>query len=131
MVQGIPEYDNVPPLDRLEAINKLIDENPLLIGKERSHAGAFHFYGLIEENDDDKCQPNGDKEVARPNTNFISQGMGRRRRRCWSFRNRWSERLVLVRALHFLLPSIYSTGLLAALDSICALVDGLSSSSGL
>ena len=43
----------------------------------------------------------GDEEIARPNTDFISQGMGCRRRRRWSFRNRCSKRLVLVRALHF------------------------------
>src|SRR5580658_3426438 len=107
MVQGIPENDDVASLNGFEAINKLIDENPLLVGEQRSHAGTFHFYGLIEKNDDDKRQPNGDEKVARPNANFISQGMGRRRCRCWSFRNRWSERLVLVRALHYLLPSIY------------------------
>jgi hypothetical protein len=101
MVERIPENYNVAPLDRFEPIDKLIDENALLVGKQGSHAGTFDFYRLIEEHNDDEREADGDQQIARPNTDFISQGMGCRRRRRWSFRNRWSKRLVLVRALHF------------------------------
>src|SRR5271169_6495972 len=111
MVQRIPEHDNVASLNGLEAINEFVDEDAFLVGEKRSHARAFHFHRLIEEDDNDEGQANGNEEVARPNADFISQGMGRRGRRRWSFRNRWHERLILVRALHFLMPSIYSTGI--------------------
>ena len=90
-VQGIPENDDVAALDRLEAIDEFVDENALLIGKQRRHAGAFDFHGLIEENDDDESEADGDQEIARPNADFISQGMSGRRRRGWSFRNRWDR----------------------------------------
>src|SRR5271154_4178368 len=101
MVEWIPENDDIAPLNGFEAINEFIDEDAFLVGKQRSHARAFHFHWLIEENDDDEGKANGDEKVARPNADFISQRMGRRGRRRWSFRNRWNERLVLVRALHF------------------------------
>jgi len=88
MVERIPEDDDVAALDGLEPIHKFVDEDALLIGQERSHAGAFDFYRLIEEDDDDERQANSDEKVAGPNTDFVSQGMRCRRRRCWSFRNR-------------------------------------------
>jgi hypothetical protein len=43
---------------------------------------------LIEEDDDDECQADGDEKVARPDPDFVSQGMTCRRRRWSSFRNR-------------------------------------------
>src|SRR5580658_9463808 len=101
MVERIPENDDIAPLDGFEPIDKFIDKDALLVGEQRSHAGTFDFYRLIEENNDDERQADGDKQIARPNTDFISQGMGCRRYRRWSFRNRWGKRLVLVRALHF------------------------------
>jgi hypothetical protein len=89
MVEWIPENDNVAALDGLETIHKFVDEDAFLIGEQRRHAGAFDFYGLIEEDDNDECEADGDEEVARPNADFVSQGMTCRRRRCWSCRNRW------------------------------------------
>lgn len=80
-VERIPENDDVAALDGLEAINKFIDEDAFLVGEQRGHAGAFDFYGLIEKNDDDESEADGNEKIARPNTNFISQGMGRRGRR--------------------------------------------------
>jgi len=111
MIERIPENNNIAALNRLEAVDKFIDEDALLIGEERRHAGAFDFNRLIEENDDDESEADGDEEVAGPNTDFVSQRMDCRGRRGWSFRNRGSKRLVLVRAVHFVLPSIYSTGI--------------------
>jgi len=89
MVERIPENDDVATMNRLEAINKFVDEDALLIGEEGRHAGTFNFYRLIEEDDDDEREANSDQEVAGPNTDFVSQGMRCRRRRCWSCRNRW------------------------------------------
>src|SRR5579863_1636778 len=47
VVYRIPENDHVPALDGLEAVDELVDEDALLIAKERGHAGAFHFDRLI------------------------------------------------------------------------------------
>src|SRR6185437_9052562 len=74
-VERIPENDDVAPLDGLEAINKFVDEDALLIGEQRSHARAFHFYRLIQESNDDEREADGDEQIARPNTNLGSQGM--------------------------------------------------------
>jgi hypothetical protein len=71
-IQRIPEDDHVAAFDGLEAIDKLIDEDALLIGEQRGHAGAFDLYGLIEEHDDDQRQADGDEQIARPNTNFVA-----------------------------------------------------------
>jgi len=67
---GYPEDDHVAALDGLKAINKFVDEDAFLVGEQRGHAGAFDFYRLIEEDDDDQRQANGDEQIARPNTNF-------------------------------------------------------------
>src|SRR5579862_642715 len=52
-IQRIPEDDHVAALDGLKPVDKLVDEDTLLIGEEWSHAGAFDLHRLIEENDDD------------------------------------------------------------------------------
>ena len=101
MVKRIPENNDIASLNRLEAIDKFIDKDALLVGEQGRHAGAFDFHGLVQEDDDDQRESDGDEQVARPNTDFVSQGMGSRRRRSQSFRNAWGKRLVLVRALHF------------------------------
>ena len=71
-IQGIPEDDHVAALDGLEAINKLVDEDALLVGEQRRHAGTFDFHGLIEKDNDDQGQADGDQQVAGPNTNFVA-----------------------------------------------------------
>ena len=125
MVQRIPEDDNIAALNGFEPINKFVDEDAFLIREQGRHAGTFNFYRLIEEDYNDEGQTNGNEKIASPNTDFVSQGMGCRRRRCWSFRNRWGKRLVLVHALHFVVPSIYNTGIAgrARLDFCGALTD--------
>lgn len=81
MVERIPENDDIAALNRLEAIDKFVNEDALLIGEERRHARAFDFDRLIEKNDDDESKADGDKKVAGPNTDFVSQGMDCRGRR--------------------------------------------------
>ena len=34
-------------------IDELVDEDPLLIGDQGRHAGAFDLHRLVEKNDDD------------------------------------------------------------------------------
>src|SRR6266853_746049 len=65
-IEWIPEDNYVAALNRLKPINKLVDEDALLVGKERRHAGAFHFNWLIEEHDDDQRKANGDEQITRP-----------------------------------------------------------------
>src|SRR5690348_12005466 len=65
-IERIPENDHVAALNRFEVIDKLVDENPLLIAEQRSHAGAFYFYRLIEKNDDEKGQAERRGKIARP-----------------------------------------------------------------
>src|SRR5882757_11404198 len=60
-IEWIPEDNHVAALNRLKPINKLVDEDALLVGKQRRHAGAFHFNRLIEEHDDDERKPDGDE----------------------------------------------------------------------
>ena len=74
-VQRIPEDDDVAALDGLEAVDKFVDEDALLVGEQRRHAGAFDFHGLVQEDDDDQREADGDEQVARPDTNFVTQRM--------------------------------------------------------
>src|SRR6266851_9379633 len=76
-VERIPEHYDVAALDGLEAVDKLVDEDAFLVGKQRGHAGAFDLYGLIEENDDDQGKADGDQQVAGPHAKFVAQGMQR------------------------------------------------------
>jgi len=41
------------------------------------HAGAFDFYRLVQEDDDDQGEADGDKQVAGPDANLVAQGMRR------------------------------------------------------
>ena len=83
-VQRVPEHDDVAALDGLKAIHKFVDEDALLVGKQGRHAGAFHLHRLIQKNDDDQRQADGDQQVASPDTDFGAEGMsgGMSRRRC-------------------------------------------------
>src|ERR1700675_4411185 len=48
-VPWIAEDDDVAALDGLPAIDKLVDEDPLLIFEAGHHAGAFNLHRLVEE----------------------------------------------------------------------------------
>jgi len=79
-IERIPEDHYVSAVDGLETIDELIDEDTLLIGEERSHAGTFDFYGLIQEDDDDQRETDSDEEIAGPDTDFVPKELVRRRR---------------------------------------------------
>src|SRR5262245_36914290 len=51
-IEWIPEDDYVAALDGLETVDKLVDEDALLVGEERRHAGALDLHRLVEEDDD-------------------------------------------------------------------------------
>jgi hypothetical protein len=79
-IERIPENDDIAAIDRLEAVHEFVDEDALLIGKERGHAGAFDFYGLVKEDDDDQSKTDGDQKVAGPDANFVTKQLVRGRR---------------------------------------------------
>src|SRR5437868_4962097 len=73
MVERIPENHHVAALNRLEAVDKFVDEDAFLVREQRRHAGAFDFYGLVEEDDDDERETDGDEQVARPDANLFAE----------------------------------------------------------
>src|SRR2546423_828715 len=77
MIEGIPEHDHITALNWLEAVDKIVDENAFLVGEQRRHAGAFDLHRLVQEDDDDQGQPNGNEQVAGPNANFVAKGVQR------------------------------------------------------
>src|SRR5208337_110508 len=52
-VAWIAEDDDVAALDGLPSIDKLVDEDALLVFEAGHHAGAFHLYRLVEKDDDE------------------------------------------------------------------------------
>src|SRR5215470_13636103 len=74
-VQRIPENDYVTARNWFESIDKLVDEDALLVGKKRRHAGAFDLHRLIQKNDDDEREANRDQKVAGPDSNFTLEGL--------------------------------------------------------
>src|SRR5579872_2711939 len=71
-IQRIPEDDDVAALDGLKTVDKFVDEDALLIGEQRRHAGALDLHRLIEEHDDDQGEADRDEEIAGPDSDFIS-----------------------------------------------------------
>src|SRR5215469_4762059 len=53
-IARIAKYHDVTPLNRLQAVHKLIDEDALLVLEARHHAGALYLHGLIEKNNDER-----------------------------------------------------------------------------
>src|SRR5207248_9613494 len=60
VIERIPEHHDVAAVNGLEAVDKFIDKDALLVGEERSHAGAFDFHRMIKEDDDDEGETDGD-----------------------------------------------------------------------
>src|SRR5713101_2093828 len=46
-VQRVPEDHHVSALDGFEPVDEFVDEDALLVGEQRRHAGAFHFRGVV------------------------------------------------------------------------------------
>src|SRR5580658_1719128 len=94
-VQRVPEDNHVSALDRLKTVDKFVDEDALLIGKERIHTGAFDLYRLVQKNHDDNGQAQGHGEVARPAAQLATQW------RKWRFfrRSRRAELSVILHAV--------------------------------
>src|ERR1700723_1442220 len=87
MVQRIPENHYVAALDRREPVHKLVDENALLIAQQRRHAGAFHFYRLVQENYNYQREAQRDSQIASPTPQLTPQ-LRNARIVAWSRRGR-------------------------------------------
>src|ERR1700722_997757 len=72
-VQRIPENNHIAALNWLKPVDELIDKNSLLVGNLRGHAGAFDLHRLVEENDDNNGEAEGNNEIAAPTSNFAPQ----------------------------------------------------------
>ena len=66
VVAGVEEDDDVAAVDGLEAVGELVDEEAVLILEAGEHAGAFDADGLIEKEDDEERDGDGDEDVAGP-----------------------------------------------------------------
>jgi hypothetical protein len=75
-VAGKFEHHRVAALDvsQAEAVRELVDENPLLVGEARHHAGAFDFYRLVNENNRDYRDEDGEGQVADPGERIPDTG---------------------------------------------------------
>src|ERR1700682_2207560 len=65
-VARIPEDDDVAALDGLPAIDKLVDEDALLVFEAGHHTGAFNLHRLVEKDNDESGDGERDQQVARP-----------------------------------------------------------------
>ena len=68
VVAGVEEDDDVAAMDGLEAVGEFVDEEAVLIFEAREHAGAFNADRLIEKQDDEEGDGDGDEHVAGPGT---------------------------------------------------------------
>src|SRR5262249_7102885 len=69
-IQPVPETEVFFPRNPLYTIYILVEEDPLLIDQLRQHAGAFHFYGLIQKNYNQDRRADGEEDIAGPTANF-------------------------------------------------------------
>src|SRR6266851_7486278 len=65
-VAWIAEDDEVAALDGLPAIDKLVDEDPLLVFEAGHHAGAFNLHRLVEKDNNEGGDGERDQQIARP-----------------------------------------------------------------
>ena len=79
VVLRIEEDDYVAAVDVFEAVGELVDEEAVLVLEHGEHAGAFYADGLVEEEDDEHGDGDGDEEVAGPGApavRFLRGGPG-------------------------------------------------------
>ena len=60
-VSRIAEDDDVAALDRLPTIHELVDEDALLVLEAGHHAGAFHLHRLVEKDNNERGDSEGDQ----------------------------------------------------------------------
>src|SRR5215469_1184882 len=65
-VARVAKDHNVAAMNRLQAIDELVNEDALLIFQGRHHAGALDLNRLIEEDDEERRHSQGDQDIAHP-----------------------------------------------------------------
>src|SRR5438270_10280067 len=73
-VAGIMEDNDVTARDAFKAVDQLVDEDPLLVFQSGLHAAAFHLDRLIDKQNDEKSNENGEEQVAHPRTQGAQAG---------------------------------------------------------
>src|SRR5713101_4755902 len=84
-VARVAEYNDVAALDRLPAIDELVDEDAFLIFETGHHAGAFNLHRLAEKDNDEGGDRERDQQIARPDRHH---GQRVRHRFFWNRRYR-------------------------------------------
>src|SRR6266436_3046620 len=84
-IARVAEYNNVAALDRLPAIDELVDEDALLVFEAGHHADAFDLHRLVEKYNDERGDGERDQQIARPDRHH---GQRARTRFLWNRRYR-------------------------------------------
>src|SRR5262249_55988443 len=74
----VAKYHDIPALNRLQAIDELVNENPLLILERGHHAGAFDLHRLVQKDDDEGRDGKGDDQITKPDSQAAAEPGGRR-----------------------------------------------------
>src|SRR5687768_15143081 len=69
-ISGIPEHDDILAVDFLDAVDELVDEDPLLVPKFRKHTRAFNLYRLVEEDHDHDGGADREEDIPYPPANL-------------------------------------------------------------
>ena len=65
-IARIAEDNDITAFNRLQLVDELVDEDPLLVLQGRHHAGTFHLYRLIEKNNKECGNGQRDDDVPDP-----------------------------------------------------------------
>jgi hypothetical protein len=65
-ITGVPEHDNIPPMNLLKPVNKPVYKNPLLVHEPWLHAGALDFHRLDHKDYDKYRDREGKEDIAEP-----------------------------------------------------------------
>src|SRR6266853_1123133 len=84
-IARVAEYNNVTALDRLPAIDELVDEDALLVFEAGHHADAFDLHRLVEKDNDERGDGERNQQIARPHRHH---GQRARTRFLWNRRYR-------------------------------------------
>ena len=69
-VHRVMEHYNVATMNRLNMVGDSVDHNPLVILKERQHAGPFNLHGLVQKKEDGERRQGGKDKVPEPIASF-------------------------------------------------------------
>lgn len=65
-IARVVEYHHIAPMNLFEPVDKLVDEEAIVVVQARLHAGALDPYRLVDASDDERGNPYGHCQVAQP-----------------------------------------------------------------